>query len=950
MRSPVSGTKKLVIVESPAKAKTIAQYLGDGYEVQASVGHIRDLIEPKNLPAELKKGPLGKFSIDVENGFQPYYVVSDQKKKTVTELKRALKDADELYLATDEDREGEAIAWHLLEVLKPKVPVKRMVFHEITQEAIQRAQENPRDLDTALVDAQETRRILDRLYGYEISPVLWRKVGPGLSAGRVQSAATRLVVDRERERLAFISATYWDLTAELAPHDRSGAAGPAAFSARLNKIDGKRVASGRDFDDHGQLKTDARALNEESAQTLAAALRADTTTITVASVESKPYTRRPAAPFSTSTLQQEAARKLRFSARQTMSVAQGLYENGYITYMRTDSLNLSQQAINAARSQAAALYGPENVPDKPRVYASKSKNAQEAHEAIRPAGDTFRTPSELQGELRGNDFKLYELIWKRTIASQMADAKGSTASVSITATIADGTVAELTASGTVITFRGFLQAYEEGTDEERSDAARDAKDAKLPPLAQGQSLTAQEVEAKGHETSPPPRYTEASLVKTLEELGIGRPSTYAAIISTIVDRGYVTPRGQALVPNWIAFSVIRLLEQYFGDLVEYAFTAEMESDLDDIAGGDQNRVEWLNGFYFGNETHRGLRKVIDNLGEIDARQINSIAITDDITLRIGKYGPYLEVPNPDAADGTPRRINLPQDLAPDELTPEKAQELVDAPVVGDRIIGVNPANGKNIVAKDGRFGPYVTELDPEPEGEQAGTATLDGETVDPATGEVIEKPKKKPAKKAAAPKPRTASIFKSMDLATIDLETALRLLDLPRVVGVDPESGEEITAQNGRYGPYLKKGTDTRSLTEEDQIFDIDLAGALELFAQPKYGNRRASSALKEFDAPDPESGKAIKIKDGRFGAYVTDGTTNATIPRGETIEEIDFDRAVQLLADKRAKGPAKKPAAKKKAPAKKAPAKKAAAKKPAAKKTAAKKTGVPKSIDGAAG
>jgi DNA topoisomerase-1 len=950
MRSPVSGTKKLVIVESPAKAKTIAQYLGDGYEVQASVGHIRDLIEPKNLPAELKKGPLGKFSIDVENGFQPYYVVSDQKKKTVTELKRALKDADELYLATDEDREGEAIAWHLLEVLKPKVPVKRMVFHEITQEAIQRAQENPRDLDTALVDAQETRRILDRLYGYEISPVLWRKVGPGLSAGRVQSAATRLVVDRERERLAFISATYWDLTAELAPHDRSGAAGPAAFSARLNKIDGKRVASGRDFDDHGQLKTDARALDEESAQTLAAALRADTTTITVASVESKPYTRRPAAPFSTSTLQQEAARKLRFSARQTMSVAQGLYENGYITYMRTDSLNLSQQAINAARSQAAALYGPENVPDKPRVYASKSKNAQEAHEAIRPAGDTFRTPSELQGELRGNDFKLYELIWKRTIASQMADAKGSTASVSITATIADGTVAELTASGTVITFRGFLQAYEEGTDEERSDAARDAKDAKLPPLAEGQSLTAQEVEAKGHETSPPPRYTEASLVKTLEELGIGRPSTYAAIISTIVDRGYVTPRGQALVPNWIAFSVIRLLEQYFGDLVEYAFTAEMESDLDDIAGGDQNRVEWLNGFYFGNETHRGLRKVIDNLGEIDARQINSIAITDDITLRIGKYGPYLEVPNPDAADGTPRRINLPQDLAPDELTPEKAQELVDAPVVGDRIIGVNPANGKNIVAKDGRFGPYVTELDPEPEGEQAGTATLDGETVDPATGEVIEKPKKKPAKKAAAPKPRTASIFKSMDLATIDLETALRLLDLPRVVGVDPESGEEITAQNGRYGPYLKKGTDTRSLTEEDQIFDIDLAGALELFAQPKYGNRRASSALKEFDAPDPESGKAIKIKDGRFGAYVTDGTTNATIPRGETIEEIDFDRAVQLLADKRAKGPAKKPAAKKKAPAKKAPAKKAAAKKPAAKKTAAKKTGVPKSIDGAAG
>jgi DNA topoisomerase-1 len=936
----VSGTKKLVIVESPAKAKTIAQYLGDGYEVLASVGHIRDLIEPKNLPPELKKGSLGKFSIDVENGFQPYYVVSDQKKKTVTDLKRALKDADELYLATDEDREGEAIAWHLLEVLKPKVPVKRMVFHEITKEAIQKAQENPRDLDTALVDAQETRRILDRLYGFEISPVLWRKVGPGLSAGRVQSAATRLIVDRERERLAFVTASYWDLTATLTPQESA-----TSFDARLSKIDGKRIAAGRDFDDRGQLKSDARPLDQQSAQTLAAALREDTTTIVVSSVESKPYTRRPAAPFSTSTLQQEAARKLRFSARQTMSVAQGLYENGYITYMRTDSLNLSQQAISAARAQAAALYGPENVPDKPRVYASKSKNAQEAHEAIRPSGDTFRTPSELQGVLRGNDFKLYDLIWKRTVASQMADAKGSTASVGITATVKAGTIAEFVATGTVITFRGFLQAYEEGTDEERNKD--DEKDAKLPPLTEGQTLTAVDVEAKGHETSPPPRYTEASLVKTLEELGIGRPSTYAAIISTIIDRGYVTPRGQALVPNWVAFSVIRLLEQYFGDLVQYAFTAEMEDDLDHIAAGKQNRVEWLNGFYFGNDAYRGLRTVIDNLGEIDAREINSIAITDDITLRIGKYGPYLEVVEEGAAeDATPRRVNLPQDLAPDELTPGKAQELVDAPIVSDRIIGVNPANGKNVVAKDGRFGPYVTEVDPEPEGTDAPAPEVDGTEVDPATGELIEKPKKKPAKKAAPPKARTASIFKSMDLATIDLDTALRLLDLPRVVGADPESGEEITAQNGRYGPYLKKGTDTRSLTEEDQIFDVDLAGALELFAQPKYGARKASSALKEFDA-DPVSGKPIKIKDGRFGAYVTDGVTNATIPRGETVEEVDFERAVQLLADKRAKGPAKKPAPKKKAAAKKPAAKKPAAKKPAARKPAAKKTGIPKSIEG---
>ncbi|MCW4385163.1 type I DNA topoisomerase [Salinibacterium sp. SYSU T00001] len=916
------GTKKLVIVESPAKAKTIAQYLGDGYEVQASVGHIRDLVEPRNLPADLKKGPLGKFSIDVENGFQPYYVVSDQKKKTVADLKRALKEADELYLATDEDREGEAIAWHLLEVLKPKVPVRRMVFHEITKDAIQRAQENPRDLDTALVDAQETRRILDRLYGYEISPVLWRKVGPGLSAGRVQSAATRLVVDRERERLAFIAASYWDLTALLAPEGDG-----QNFESRLVRLDGERIATGRDFDDRGTAKTGVRTLDEASAQTLADALRSPAASVVVSSVESKPYTRRPAAPFSTSTLQQEAARKLRFSARQTMSVAQSLYENGYITYMRTDSLNLSQQAVAAARAQAKSLYGADTVPEKPRTYASKSKNAQEAHEAIRPSGDTFRTPGELEGTLRGNELKLYDLIWKRTVASQMADAKGVTASVSITATVEDGTVAEFSASGTVITFRGFLQAYEEGRDEERGEST-DAKEAKLPPLSEGQKLTVVETEAKGHETSPPPRYTEASLVKTLEELGIGRPSTYAAIISTIVDRGYVTQRGQALVPSWVAFSVVRLLEQYFGDLVEYDFTAEMESDLDRIAGGEQNRVEWLEGFYFGHEGHRGLRTVIDNLGEIDAREINSIQIAEGVTLRIGKYGPYLEVPG-DTPE-TPRRVNLPQDLAPDELTPAKAQELIDAPVVGDRVIGVNPENGKNIVAKDGRFGPYVTELDPEPEEELV---------VDSATGEVTDaaKPAKKPAKKAA-PKPRTASLFKSMDLATIDLDTALRLLDLPRVVGADPESGDEITAQNGRYGPYLKKGTDTRTLPSEDQIFEIDLAGALELFAQPKYGARRASSALKEFEA-DPESGKPIKVKDGRFGPYVTDGVTNATIPRGESVEEIDFDRAVQLLADKRAKGPAKKPAAKK-APAKKAPAKKTAtAKKPATKKAAPKKS-----------
>ena len=919
------GTKKLVIVESPNKVKSIAQYLGDGYQVMASVGHIRDLIEPKNLPPELKKGSLGKFSVDVENQFAPYYVVSDQKKKTVADLKRALKDADELLLATDEDREGEAIAWHLVEVLKPKVPVKRMVFHEITKEAIEKARDNTREIDIALVDAQETRRILDRLYGYEVSPVLWRKVGPGLSAGRVQSAATRLVVDRERERLAFVAASYWGLTAQLAPEEAT------AFEARLARLNGERVATGRDFDDHGKLTSGATTLDEESAQALADAVRLQSTAVTVAKVDSKPYSRRPAAPFTTSTMQQEAARKLRFSARQTMSVAQTLYENGYITYMRTDSASLSQQATNAARTQAAKLYGADTVPEKPRVYASKSKNAQEAHEAIRPAGEVFRTPAELEKSLRGPELRLYDLIWKRTVASQMADAKGQTASVTVEAKIAegplDGTVAEFTASGTVITFRGFLNAYEEGRDEERNADA--SGDAKLPPLTQGQPLSVEDVAADGHETTPPPRYTEASLVKTLEELGIGRPSTFASIISTIIDRGYVTQRGQALVPSWVAFSVVRLLEDYFADLVEYDFTAEMEDDLDRIADGEAERVDWLNSFYFGSDKHKGLRRVIDNLGEIDARSINSIAIDEGVTLRIGKYGPYLEVQEEGAAeDAAPRRVNLPPELAPDELTPAKAKELIEAPVQTDRVLGSDPATGKLVLAKDGRFGPYVTEADPE-----------DEPAVDAKTGEVVEV--KKTAKKAAA-KPRTASLFKSMDLSTIDLDTALRLLDLPRTVGTDPESGADIQAANGRYGPYLKKGTDTRSLPSEDDIFGIDLAGALELFAQPKYGNRRASSALKEFDA-DPVSGKPIKIKDGRFGAYVTDGETNATIPRGETVDEVDFDRAVQLLADKRAKGPAKKPATKRtttrSTAAKSTAAKSTAAKTTTAKTTAAKTT-----------
>ncbi|MEG0362970.1 MAG: type I DNA topoisomerase [Aurantimicrobium sp.] len=916
----MSSSRKLVIVESPAKAKTIGKYLGDNYEVLASVGHIRDLPKPSELPADMKKGPFGKFAVNVEDNFEPYYVVSENSKKTVAELKKALKDADELYLATDEDREGEAISWHLLQVLKPKVPVHRMVFHEITKEAIQAAQENTRELDTALVDAQETRRILDRLYGWEMSDVMRRRVGPGTSAGRVQTVALRLVVDRERERMAFNSANYWDLLATLGTSTEAS----TQFEAKLVRVGGNTIASGKDFDDNGQLTTKATLLTEEAATALAAALREASTEIVVAGLETKPYTRRPSAPFTTSTLQQEASRKLKFSSKQTMSVAQGLYENGYITYMRTDSPSLSGQAIAAARAQATTLYGADQVADAPRQYSGKSKNAQEAHEAIRPAGETFKTPAELQNVLRGNEWKLYDLIWKRTVASQMADAKGQTATVTAKATPASGDAVEFTASGTVITFRGFLNAYEESTDEERN--AQDAQaEAKLPVMTEGQKLVLADVEAKGHDTTPPPRYTEATLVKKLEELGIGRPSTYASILGLIVDRGYVTPKGSAFVPAWVAFSIVRLMQEHYTDLVDYAFTAEMEEDLDKIAGGEGTGSQWLKKFYFGEPGHHGLREILDNIGDIDPRELNTFRIGENgAAIRVGKYGPYIEVTNPDATeDEKPRIVNIPLDMAPDELTPEKVQELIDAPIVTDRVLGVNPDNGKTVVSKDGRFGPYVTELEPEPE------VALDEAEIDPATGEVVEVKKKKRVAKAEVIKPRTASLFKSMDPGTVDLETALKLLNLPREVGADPETGEMITSQNGRYGAYLKKGTDTRSLENEDQIFAIDLAGALELFAQPKYGARKAASAIKEFDA-DPESGKPIKIKDGRFGPYVTDGTTNATIPRGEVPEEIDFDRAVELLAIKRAKGPVVR---------KKAPAKKAAAKKPAAKK-ATKKVG----------
>ncbi|MEJ6553962.1 type I DNA topoisomerase [Microbacterium esteraromaticum] len=906
--------KKLVIVESPTKMRSIQGYLGDGYQVLSSVGHIRDLADKKDIPADDKKA-YGKYSIDVENDFDPYYVVSDRKTKTVAELRRALKSADEVLLATDEDREGEAIAWHLLETLKPKVPVKRMVFHEITKDAIQAAVGNTRELDLALVDAQETRRILDRLYGWDVSPVLWYKVKSGLSAGRVQSAATRMVVERERERMAFVSAEYWDVESQ------ASSAG-AAFGVRLVRVDGGQLARGTDFDDEGKLKKAVVVLSEADAEALAAAVDA-AGTATVTKVEAKPGTRSPYAPFTTSTLQQEAGRKLSMSAKQAMSVAQRLYEKGYITYMRTDSVALSTQAIQAARSQAVALYGDAAVPLKPRVYKSKSKNAQEAHEAIRPSGETFRTPASVSSGLDREEQRLYDLIWKRTVASQMSDAKYETTTVTLE-TQAEGKRVEFTASGTVYTFKGFLDAYEEGRDEKRN-AQDSSADQSLPAVAVGDELAMSESVAKGHRTTPKPRYTEASLVKALEEHGIGRPSTFASIIGTVIDRGYATKRGQALVPTWLAFSVVRLLEQHFADLIDYDFTAALEDDLDAIARGEQKRVEWLKSFYYGSEKQVGLRQVVDNLGEIDARALNSTPITDDATLRFGKYGPYLEVVDPANPEAKPRIVNVPEDLAPDELTAAKARELIDAPVAGDRVLGENPENGKVIVVKDGRFGPYVQENDP----------VSDDDAVDEATGEVVDKPKKK-SKKEAAPKPRTASLFRSMSVDTIDLDTALQLLSLPRVVGTDPATGEEITAQNGRFGPYLKKGTDSRSLESESQIFDVTLEQALELYAQPKYGARKASSALKEFEA-DPVSGKPIRIRDGRFGAYVTDGETNVTIPRGQTPDDVTFEIAVQMLADKRAKGPAPKRGAAKKAPAKKAPAKKSAAKKAPAKKASAR-------------
>ena len=863
----MSSGQKLVIVESPAKAKTIAKYLGDDFRVLASVGHIRDLIDLKDLPPELKKqGTIGKFSIDVEDDFKPYYAISAGKNKTVSELKAALKDADELYLATDEDREGEAIAWHLLDVLKPKVPVHRMVFHEITKEAIQAAVANTRAIDDDLVQAQETRRVVDRLYGYEISPVLWRKVARGLSAGRVQSPAVRLVVERERERMAFVSASYFDIKATF----DTGKDSEPKFEAKLHTYNGQRIATGDSFNDKGELTAQVLLLDEGTATSLATAIQTPGVPIEVISVEAKPSTRRPAAPFTTSTLQQEASRKLRLSAKQTMDVAQSLYQEGYITYMRTDSPTLSTQAITAARSQAKEMFGEEYVASAPRVYQGKNKNAQEAHEAIRPAGEIFRKPSEVAAELHGRAFELYDLIWKRTIASQMQDAKVSTTTAKIAVfPLPNGDRAEFTASGTVVTFRGFMAAYEESQDEPRNEDEQE-KESKLPNLEVGQGLEALDVTAKNHQTSPPPRYTEASLVKALEEDGIGRPSTYAAIISNIQNKGYVIKRGQALVPEWIAFTVIRFLEENVSRLVDYAFTARMEEDLDEIANGNLDRSSWLKQFYFGAGDNPGLHSIVENIGDIDPKALNSMDMGDGITLRTGKFGPYLEIyinPGDEGADENGRRIiNIPEGLAPDELTLAKAHELIEAPVLVDRVLGVDPESGFNILFKDGRYGPYVLIDDPD------------------------------------AKKQKTASLFKTMSAETIDLETALKLLALPRVIGQDPESGVDITAQNGKFGPYLLKAKESRSLQSEDQIFDLDLAGALEIFAQPKYGGRRtAATPLKEF-GEDPAAKTNVVAKSGQFGLYVTDGAINATVPKDEPLDELTPERAFELLAIRREK------------------------------------------------
>jgi len=842
---------KLVIVESPAKARTIAGYLGAGFVVESSIGHVRDL--PRNaadVPVSHKKEAWARLGVDTANDFKPLYVVPADKKKQIGHLKKLIKEAEELYLATDEDREGESIAWHLTEVLKPRIPVKRMVFHEITPDAIRHAVDSPRELDRRLVDAQETRRILDRLFGYEVSPVLWKLVRPKLSAGRVQSPAIRIVVDRERERMRFRAAAYWDVAGEF-----SVAAG--TFGAILSALDGVRIASGKDFDREGGItREDVMLLDRAGAEGVVADL--DEAAFTIRSVESKPYRRSPYPPFRTSTLQQEAGRKLRFTSQHTMRVAQRLYENGYITYMRTDSVSLSESAIATARAQVIEMYGREYVPDSPRIYISKVKNAQEAHEAIRPAGDTFRTPDQVRRGLTRDDADLYELVWKRTVASQMSDAVGESVQVRLGGTGASGRDAEFSASGKVISFPGFLRAYVEGSDD--PDAELEDQERRLPPMSERERAVAERLEVAGHETKPPARYTEASLVKRLEDLGIGRPSTYASIIQTIQDRGYVWKKGSALVPSFTAFSAVRLLEEHFTDLVDYGFTARMEEDLDEIADGQRKMVPYLKAFYFGNG-HPGLVELVSKaFDKADAREINTLPFEglEGVVLRSGRYGPYLERGED--------RVGVPEYIAPDELTPARATELLEAPS-GDRVLGDDPVTGLAVLVRSGRFGPYV-QL---------------GENGDGA---------KRP----------TASVFKSMSVETLTLEEALQLLSLPRVVGHDLQTGEEITVANGRYGPYVKRGADTRSLATESELFTVTLEQAMTILAQPKRRRGQAAKGpLKDLGA-DPSTGWNVVVRDGKFGPYVTDGGVNVSLRREDTVERMTVERASVLLAERREK------------------------------------------------
>lgn len=932
---------KLVIVESPTKAKKIGGYLGSEYTVMASVGHIRDLAQPSQVPAA-DKTKFGKFGVDVEDGFKPYYIVDGNKKKTVSELKSALKKADTLYLATDEDREGEAIAWHLVQTLKPKVPVKRMVFHEITKEAIKASLDNTRDVDDDMVDAQETRRILDRLYGYELSPVLWRKVGPGLSAGRVQSVATRLIVERERERMAFVRAPYWDVTATLEAPDADG--NNVAFDSRMVSFGGCRLAGSKDFGADGKLTAAGakdRVVQLDEAQASAIAQALEFATFTVASMETKPYRRRPVPPFTTSTLQQTAGNRLGMSSRQTMRAAQGLYENGYITYMRTDSVTLSQEAIAAAREAVVKHFGENYLSDAPKQYATKTAGAQEAHECIRPAGAKFRDPAEIASKVPADQLKLYTLIWQRTLACQMADATGSTATVRLSAPTESNGEAMFQASGTVIEFPGFMKATGEGrrasAESKKGDAAGSVEQAaqsgksskadkksddnvSLPPMNPGDALAAVAVGADGHETQPPARYTEASLVKTLEQKEIGRPSTYASIISTIIDRGYVYERGRALIPSWLAFSVVKLLETKFPRYVDYEFTADMESGLDQIASGQETGRNWLTRFYFGSgegaaqsadEAHAGLQQQVAQLGEIDAREINTIEIGDGLHVRVGRYGPYLEDVNHLDDEGNPKRASLPDTLAPDELTVEVGHDLIENHSGGPRALGVDPVSGGTVEVRNGRFGPYVALVMPSADAGADGDVAGDG------------KPKKVKSAKKAADRPKMASLFKTMSPESLTLDDALRLLSLPREVGsyeeANAQTGEVQTvvvqANNGRYGPYLTKTgadgkSDTRSLASEDEIFTVDLDKAKELFAQPKYGRGRGRGAakppLRELGV-DPETQKQVTIKEGFYGAYITDGETNRTLPKQYAPESIEPAEAFRLLAEKRAQGPSKR-------------------------------------------